>query len=172
MRPLNTDGSLNLLGSETVRLIYFRNKTAGNEQSSVHLSLVWGVCFWSVISVCVTEGDELVVPEVSDNSRKQMVRSMNNKRRFSFRIPEEERLQQRRYTKARVHTHTHYKSFTCLTGRIAEQIVFLHSWIFKLLFALLHYYSIHFSLTQQVFNYIDDCTKFYTCGNIPAPATT
>ncbi|XP_060722854.1 serine/threonine-protein kinase MRCK alpha isoform X1 [Tachysurus vachellii] len=70
MRPLNTDGSLNLLGSETVRLIYFRNKTA--------------------------EGDELVVPEVSDNSRKQMVRSMNNKRRFSFRIPEEERLQQRR----------------------------------------------------------------------------
>uniref|UniRef100_A0A8B9KVB4 Serine/threonine-protein kinase MRCK alpha n=1 Tax=Astyanax mexicanus TaxID=7994 RepID=A0A8B9KVB4_ASTMX len=70
VRPLNMDGSLNLLGLETVRLIYFRNKTA--------------------------EGDELVVPEVSDNSRKQMVRSMNNKRRFSFRIPEEERLQQRR----------------------------------------------------------------------------
>ncbi|XP_046692577.1 serine/threonine-protein kinase MRCK alpha isoform X1 [Silurus meridionalis] len=70
MRPLNVDGSLNLLGSETARLVYFRNKTA--------------------------EGDELVVPEVSDNSRKQMVRSMNNKRRFSFRIPEEERLQQRR----------------------------------------------------------------------------
>uniref|UniRef100_A0A8C1YZR6 Serine/threonine-protein kinase MRCK alpha n=1 Tax=Cyprinus carpio TaxID=7962 RepID=A0A8C1YZR6_CYPCA len=70
VRPLNMDGSLNLLGLETVRLIYFRNKTA--------------------------EGDELVVPEVCDNSRKQMVRSMSNKRRFSFRIPEEERLQQRR----------------------------------------------------------------------------
>ncbi|XP_062858122.1 serine/threonine-protein kinase MRCK alpha [Trichomycterus rosablanca] len=70
VRPLNLDGSLNLLGTETVRLVYFRNKTA--------------------------EGDELVVPEVSDNSRKQMVRSMNSKRRFSFRIPEEERLQQRR----------------------------------------------------------------------------
>ncbi|XP_038164458.1 serine/threonine-protein kinase MRCK alpha isoform X3 [Cyprinodon tularosa] len=70
VRPLNVDGSLNLLGLETVRLIYFRNKMA--------------------------EGDELVVPETSDNSRKQMVRSMNNKRRFSFRIPEEERLQQRR----------------------------------------------------------------------------
>uniref|UniRef100_A0A8C5FBI1 CDC42 binding protein kinase alpha (DMPK-like) b n=1 Tax=Gadus morhua TaxID=8049 RepID=A0A8C5FBI1_GADMO len=42
------------------------------------------------------EGDELVVPETSDNSRKQLVRSMNNKRRFSFRVPEEERLQQRR----------------------------------------------------------------------------
>ncbi|CAB1343156.1 unnamed protein product, partial [Coregonus sp. 'balchen'] len=55
---------------KTVRLIYFRNKTA--------------------------EGDELVVPETSDNSRKQMVRSLNNKRRFSFRVPEEERLQQRR----------------------------------------------------------------------------
>uniref|UniRef100_A0A3B5ACR1 Serine/threonine-protein kinase MRCK alpha n=1 Tax=Stegastes partitus TaxID=144197 RepID=A0A3B5ACR1_9TELE len=70
VRPLNIDGALNLLGLETVRLIYFRNKMA--------------------------EGDELVVPETSDNSRKQMVRSMNNKRRFSFRVPEEERLQQRR----------------------------------------------------------------------------
>ncbi|TRY99812.1 hypothetical protein DNTS_014879 [Danionella cerebrum] len=70
VRPLNADGSLNLLGLETVRLIYFRNKTA--------------------------EGDELVVPEVCDNSKKQMVRSMSNKRLFSFRIPEEERLQQRR----------------------------------------------------------------------------
>ncbi|XP_076129094.1 serine/threonine-protein kinase MRCK alpha isoform X3 [Alosa pseudoharengus] len=69
-RPLNIDGSLNLLGWETVRLVYFRNKMA--------------------------EGDELVVPEVRENSRKQMVRSMNNKRRFSFRVPEEERLQQRR----------------------------------------------------------------------------
>ncbi|XP_053489861.1 serine/threonine-protein kinase MRCK alpha isoform X3 [Ictalurus furcatus] len=70
VHPLNTDGSLNLLGMETVRLIYFKNKTA--------------------------EGDELVVPETSDNSRKQMVRSMTSKRRFSFRVPEEERLQQRR----------------------------------------------------------------------------
>ncbi|XP_061742112.1 serine/threonine-protein kinase MRCK alpha isoform X2 [Nerophis ophidion] len=70
VRPLNVDGSLNLLGLETVRLIYFRNKTA--------------------------EGDELVVPETSDNSRKQLVRSMNSKRRFSFRVPEEERIQQRR----------------------------------------------------------------------------
>uniref|UniRef100_H3CWH0 Serine/threonine-protein kinase MRCK alpha n=1 Tax=Tetraodon nigroviridis TaxID=99883 RepID=H3CWH0_TETNG len=70
VRPLNVDGSLNLLGLETVRLVYFRNKMA--------------------------EGDELVVPETSDNSRKQMVRSLNNKRRFSFRVPEEERLQQRR----------------------------------------------------------------------------
>ncbi|XP_036449665.1 serine/threonine-protein kinase MRCK alpha isoform X5 [Colossoma macropomum] len=70
VHPLNIDGSLNLLGLETVRLIYFKNKTA--------------------------EGDELVVPETSDNSRKQMVRSMTSKRRFSFRVPEEERLQQRR----------------------------------------------------------------------------
>ncbi|XP_028996108.1 serine/threonine-protein kinase MRCK alpha isoform X3 [Betta splendens] len=70
VRPLNVDGSLNLLGLETVRLIYFRNKMA--------------------------EGDELVVPETSDNSRKQMVKSMSNKRRFSFRVPEEERLLQRR----------------------------------------------------------------------------
>ncbi|XP_063092868.1 serine/threonine-protein kinase MRCK alpha isoform X21 [Cavia porcellus] len=70
VRPLNSDGSLNLLGLETIRLIYFKNKMA--------------------------EGDELVVPETSDNSRKQMVRSINNKRRYSFRVPEEERMQQRR----------------------------------------------------------------------------
>ncbi|XP_029414124.1 serine/threonine-protein kinase MRCK alpha isoform X11 [Nannospalax galili] len=70
VRPLNTEGSLNLLGLETIRLIYFKNKMA--------------------------EGDELVVPETSDNSRKQMVRNLNNKRRYSFRVPEEERMQQRR----------------------------------------------------------------------------
>ncbi|XP_056424453.1 serine/threonine-protein kinase MRCK alpha isoform X3 [Hyla sarda] len=70
VRPLNVEGSLNLLGLETIRLIYFKNKMA--------------------------EGDELVVPETSDNSRKQMVRNINNKRRYSFRVPEEERLQQRR----------------------------------------------------------------------------
>lgn len=49
-----------------------------------------------LIMSSVAEGDELVVPETSDNSRKQMVRSMTSKRRFSFRVPEEERLQQRR----------------------------------------------------------------------------
>uniref|UniRef100_A0A2K6LNI6 Serine/threonine-protein kinase MRCK alpha n=1 Tax=Rhinopithecus bieti TaxID=61621 RepID=A0A2K6LNI6_RHIBE len=70
VRPLNNEGSLNLLGLETIRLIYFKNKMA--------------------------EGDELVVPETSDNSRKQMVRNINNKRRYSFRVPEEERMQQRR----------------------------------------------------------------------------
>ncbi|XP_048386631.1 serine/threonine-protein kinase MRCK alpha-like isoform X3 [Stegostoma tigrinum] len=69
VRPLNTEGTLNLLGLETIRLIYFKNKMA--------------------------EGDELVVPETSDNSRKQMVRT-RSKRRYSFRVPEEERLQQRR----------------------------------------------------------------------------
>ncbi|XP_006871326.1 PREDICTED: serine/threonine-protein kinase MRCK alpha isoform X2 [Chrysochloris asiatica] len=70
VRPLNSEGSLNLLGLETIRLIYFKNKMA--------------------------EGDELVVPETSDSSRRQMVRNTNNKRRYSFRVPEEERMQQRR----------------------------------------------------------------------------
>lgn len=56
------------------------------------VSLVNNLC----LCCDLAEGDELVVPETSDNSRKQLVRSMNNKRRFSFRIPEEERLQQRR----------------------------------------------------------------------------
>ncbi|XP_063049342.1 serine/threonine-protein kinase MRCK alpha-like [Engraulis encrasicolus] len=73
VHPLTTDGSLNLLGGETPRLVYFKNKTA--------------------------EGDELCVPESCDSSsssRRQLVRSGNNKRRFSFKIPEEERIQQRR----------------------------------------------------------------------------
>ncbi|OBS71087.1 hypothetical protein A6R68_00372, partial [Neotoma lepida] len=45
--------------------------------------------------MAIFKGDELVVPETSDNSRKQMVRNINNKRRYSFRVPEEERMQQR-----------------------------------------------------------------------------
>lgn len=53
------------------------------------------VAHW-IIFVLIPEGDELVVPETSDNSRKQMVRNINNKRRYSFRVPEEERMQQRR----------------------------------------------------------------------------
>uniref|UniRef100_A0A8C1QS07 non-specific serine/threonine protein kinase n=1 Tax=Cyprinus carpio TaxID=7962 RepID=A0A8C1QS07_CYPCA len=69
--PLKRCGVLMSCGSpalQTVRLVYFKNKT----------------------------GDELVVPETSDKSRKQMVRSMTSKRRFSFRVPEEERVLQRR----------------------------------------------------------------------------
>lgn len=54
------------------------------------------VSHWIIIFILISEGDELVVPETSDNSRKQMVRNINNKRRYSFRVPEEERMQQRR----------------------------------------------------------------------------
>lgn len=36
VRPLNVDGSLNLLGLETVRLIYFRNKMAGKNFPAGH----------------------------------------------------------------------------------------------------------------------------------------
>lgn len=53
----------------------------------------------TLLHIFLTEGDELVVPETSDNSRKQMVRNINNKRRFSFRVPEEERMQQRRWVR-------------------------------------------------------------------------
>uniref|UniRef100_H0VJ78 Serine/threonine-protein kinase MRCK alpha n=1 Tax=Cavia porcellus TaxID=10141 RepID=H0VJ78_CAVPO len=53
-------------------------------------------CCYNAPYLSVYKGDELVVPETSDNSRKQMVRSINNKRRYSFRVPEEERMQQRR----------------------------------------------------------------------------
>ncbi|KAM9551310.1 serine/threonine-protein kinase MRCK beta isoform 1-T1 [Salvelinus alpinus] len=68
IRPLNVEGSLNLLGSEQPHLIYFSNNS--------------------------TEGD-LSIPETSDNSKKLMMRT-RSKRKFLFKVPEEERLQQRR----------------------------------------------------------------------------
>ncbi|KAI1895402.1 hypothetical protein AGOR_G00105920 [Albula goreensis] len=69
IRPLNVEGSLNLLGSEQPRLIYFSNSSS--------------------------EGSDLAIPETSDNSKKLMVRT-RSKRKFLFKVPEEERLQQRR----------------------------------------------------------------------------
>ncbi|XP_023561379.1 serine/threonine-protein kinase MRCK beta isoform X2 [Octodon degus] len=68
IRPLNSDGSLNLLGCEPPRLIYFKSKFSGAV---------------------------LTVPDTSDSSKKQMLRT-RSKRRFVFKVPEEERLQQRR----------------------------------------------------------------------------
>ncbi|XP_054616913.1 serine/threonine-protein kinase MRCK beta isoform X2 [Dunckerocampus dactyliophorus] len=68
IRPLNVEGTLNLLTSEAPRLIYFSNASS--------------------------EGD-LTIPETSDHSRKLMVRT-RSKRKFLFKVPEEERLQQRR----------------------------------------------------------------------------
>ncbi|XP_054548798.1 serine/threonine-protein kinase MRCK beta isoform X2 [Talpa occidentalis] len=68
IRPLNAEGTLNLLGCEPPRLIYFRSAFSGVA---------------------------LNVPDTSDNSKKQMLRT-RSKRRFVFKVPEEERLQQRR----------------------------------------------------------------------------
>uniref|UniRef100_A0AAY4EHA5 non-specific serine/threonine protein kinase n=1 Tax=Denticeps clupeoides TaxID=299321 RepID=A0AAY4EHA5_9TELE len=67
--PLNIEGSLNLLASEPPRLIYFSSNS--------------------------TEGCDLAIPETSENSKKLMVRT-RSKRKFLFKVPEEERLQQRR----------------------------------------------------------------------------
>ncbi|XP_032161353.1 serine/threonine-protein kinase MRCK alpha-like isoform X2 [Mustela erminea] len=61
VRPLNSEGSLNILLSETKRLIYFKKK--------------------------MTYGEEMVFPETSDNHQKQMVRHLHSKRRYSFRVP-------------------------------------------------------------------------------------
>ncbi|KAK7150532.1 hypothetical protein R3I93_011697 [Phoxinus phoxinus] len=69
IRPLNVEGSLNLLGSEQPHLIYFSNNSS---------------------DVC-----DLAIPETSDSSKKLMVRT-RSKRKFLFKVPEEERLQQRR----------------------------------------------------------------------------
>ncbi|XP_068198526.1 serine/threonine-protein kinase MRCK beta isoform X2 [Antennarius striatus] len=68
IRPLNIEGTLNLLSSEPPRLIYFSNASS--------------------------EGD-LTIPDTSDHSRKLMVRT-RSKRKFLFKVPDEERLQQRR----------------------------------------------------------------------------
>ncbi|XP_028916811.1 serine/threonine-protein kinase MRCK gamma isoform X1 [Ornithorhynchus anatinus] len=69
VRPLNPEGSLCLYGSEKVRLTYLRNRLA--------------------------EKDEFDIPDLTDNSRRQLLRT-KSKRRFSFRVSEEQRQQQRR----------------------------------------------------------------------------
>ncbi|XP_068115537.1 serine/threonine-protein kinase MRCK gamma isoform X2 [Hyperolius riggenbachi] len=69
VRPLNHEGSLCVFGTETVRLVYLRNTLA--------------------------DRDEFEVPQTSDNSRRQLLKT-KSKRHFSFRIPDEERQQQRR----------------------------------------------------------------------------
>ncbi|CAH2328550.1 serine threonine- kinase MRCK beta isoform X1 [Pelobates cultripes] len=69
IKPLNVDGTLNFLNSEPPRLLYLKSS--------------------------YSEGAMLTVPETSDNSKKQMVRT-RSKRRFVFKVPEEERLLQRR----------------------------------------------------------------------------
>ncbi|XP_020823967.1 LOW QUALITY PROTEIN: serine/threonine-protein kinase MRCK gamma [Phascolarctos cinereus] len=69
VRPLNPEGSLCLYGSEKVRLTYLRNRLA--------------------------EKDEFDIPDLTDNSRRQLFRT-KSRRRFYFRVSEEQRQQQRR----------------------------------------------------------------------------
>uniref|UniRef100_A0A8C0KR37 non-specific serine/threonine protein kinase n=1 Tax=Canis lupus dingo TaxID=286419 RepID=A0A8C0KR37_CANLU len=69
VRPLNPEGSLFLFGTEKVRLTYLRNRLA--------------------------EKDEFDIPDLTDNSRRQLFRT-KSKRHFSFRVSEEQRQQRRR----------------------------------------------------------------------------
>ncbi|XP_052047648.1 serine/threonine-protein kinase MRCK gamma isoform X2 [Apodemus sylvaticus] len=69
VRPLNPEGSLFLYGTEKVRLTYLRNPLA--------------------------EKDEFDIPDLTDNSRRQLFRT-KSKRRFFFRVSDEQRQQQRR----------------------------------------------------------------------------
>lgn len=69
VRPLNPEGSLFLYGTEKIRLTYLRNRLA--------------------------EKDEFNIPDLTDNSRRQLFRT-KSKRRFFFRVSEEQRQQQRR----------------------------------------------------------------------------
>lgn len=70
VRPLNTEGSLNLLGLETVRLIYFKNKMAGKWRGGVfhHESFCLERAFWeramlmdSTVVVMIQLSDRQVV---------------------------------------------------------------------------------------------------------------
>ncbi|XP_047631305.1 serine/threonine-protein kinase MRCK gamma isoform X6 [Phacochoerus africanus] len=69
VRPLNPEGSLFLYGTEKVRLTYLRNPLA--------------------------EKDEFDIPNLTDNSRRQLFRT-KSKRRFFFRVSEAQLQQQRR----------------------------------------------------------------------------
>lgn len=97
IRPLNVEGTLNLLSSEPPRLIYFSNTSSGN--SRTHLDTVKlhvdSLQLSANVSTCLSSEGELTIPETSDHSRKLMVRT-RSKRKFLFKVPEEERLQQRR----------------------------------------------------------------------------
>ena len=90
--------STQLLKSELHMLVLIDIVPSWGLMNKMHFSTLKNI----IVLCCLffffflTEGDELVVPETSDNSRKQMVRNINNKRRYSFRVPEEERMQQRR----------------------------------------------------------------------------
>ncbi|XP_053416935.1 serine/threonine-protein kinase MRCK gamma isoform X4 [Nycticebus coucang] len=69
VRPLNPEGSLFLYGAEKVRLTYLRNQLA--------------------------EKDEFDIPDLTDNSRRQLFRT-KSKRHFLFQVSEEQQKQQRR----------------------------------------------------------------------------
>lgn len=100
IRPLNADGTLNLLSCEPPRLIYFKSKFAGEAAAAAAGGRggprgTGGRAARSHRVVPVPAGTALNVPDTSDNSKKQMLRT-RSKRRFVFKVPEEERLQQRR----------------------------------------------------------------------------
>lgn len=116
MRPLNPEGSLFLYGAEKIRLTYLRNRLAGEgggllvfvgTQVCVHLCArggeglsargrgPWGLVSTAQLSASPTEKDEFNIPDLTDNSRRQLVRT-KSKRRLFFRVSDEQRLLQRR----------------------------------------------------------------------------
>lgn len=100
IRPLNSEGTLNLLSCEPPRLIYFKSQFSGEPFSTgvtarVPVRSVWHSLRAMLTAGLVPAGAVLNVPDTSDNSKKQMLRT-RSKRRFVFKVPEEERLQQRR----------------------------------------------------------------------------
>ncbi len=70
---------------------------SGFKAQKPRTAIVWATTiFLNLIHTLVsTDGCDLAIPETSDNSKKLMVRT-RSKRKFLFKVPEEERLQQRR----------------------------------------------------------------------------
>ena len=62
---------------------------------SLCLFLSFPLSLFPPLSISVRVEGDLAIPETSENSKKLMVRT-RSKRKFLFKVPEEERLQQRR----------------------------------------------------------------------------
>ncbi|KAF3822221.1 hypothetical protein GH733_007595 [Mirounga leonina] len=95
VRPLNPEGSLFLFGTEKVRLTYLRNRLAGEDVRVQATDGPWGLRSTVRLSAAPTEKDEFDIPDLTDNSRRQLFRT-KSKRHFFFRVSEEQRQQRRR----------------------------------------------------------------------------
>ncbi|MEQ2172986.1 hypothetical protein GOODEAATRI_027026 [Goodea atripinnis] len=80
---------------QTISLRKVTNRSTPHQVKTAHPQTRLNPTEQADDSVCVPAEGDLTIPETSDHSRKLMVRT-RSKRKFLFKVPEEERLQQRR----------------------------------------------------------------------------